>query len=162
MLMNGIFGDDFFNQFFDELARPVKSAAKGLGFANMPQVFPQGQPTMRTDIKESAEGYELEIELPGYSKDNITAELKDGYMTITAKQEEVNEEVSEDEESCDVVKYIRRERCYGTCKRSFYVGEEITEQDIKARFENGVLILFVPKKEPEKIEEEKTFINIEG
>lgn len=167
MFMENFFGEDLFNQIFDEVARPVKSAAKGLGFANMPQYFPQGQPSMRTDITENDNGYDFEIELPGFAKDDISAELKDGYMTITAKKVSATEETSEGDnpeetQKADDIKYIRRERIYGTCKRTFYVGDDITEEDIRAKFENGVLKLFVPKKEPEKMEEEKSFIYIEG
>ena len=88
MLMPSLFGEDFFDNFFDDFTRPVRSAAKGHGFANMPQVLPQVQmPSMRTDIQETADGYEFDVELPGYAKEDITAELKDGYLTITAKKE---------------------------------------------------------------------------
>ena len=116
---------------------------------------------MRTDIKETEGGYEFDVELPGYAKSDITAELKDGYLTITAKKETVNEDNSADE-VVDEKKYIRRERYYGTCRRAFYVGEEVTQNDIKAKYDNGILELFVPKIEPAKVEEEKKYINIEG
>ena len=165
MLMPGFFGEDFFDNIFDDFTRPVKSAAKGHGFANMPQVLPQVQtPSMRTDIKETEDGYEFEIELPGYTKQDITAELKDGYLTITAKKESCTTDASADCEDTvvDGKKYIRRERYYGTCKRAFYVGDEVTQNDIKAKYDNGILNLFVPKIEPEKVEEEKQYINIEG
>ena len=162
MLMPSIFGEDFLDNFFDDFTRPVRSAAKGHGFANMPQVLPQVQtPSMRTDIKETEGGYEFDVELPGYAKSDITAELKDGYLTITAKKETVNEDNSADE-VVDEKKYIRRERYYGTCRRAFYVGEEVTQNDIKAKYDNGILELFVPKIEPAKVEEEKKYINIEG
>lgn len=164
MFMENFFGDELFNQFLDEVTRPVKSAVKGFGFANMPQHFPQVQPSMRTDITECENGYDFEIELPGFAKEDISAELKDGYMTIVAKKESVTEDTSEENADAKAAetKYIRRERIYGTCKRSFYVGEDIKEEDIKAKFENGVLKLFVPKIEPEVVEEEKSFIHIDG
>ena len=165
MLMPSLFGEDFFDNLFDDFTRPVRSAAKGHGFANMPQVLPQVQtPSMRTDIQETAEGYEFDVELPGYAKDDITAELKDGYLTITAKKESaVDESGDQGEEAVvDAKKYIRRERYYGTCRRAFYVGEDVTQNDIKAKYDNGILQLFVPKVEPAKVEEEKKFINIEG
>ena len=165
MLMPSLFGEDFFDNFFDDFTRPVRSAAKGHGFANMPQVLPQVQtPSMRTDIQETADGYEFDVELPGYAKEDITAELKDGYLTITAKKEtssDVNTENGEDA-VVDAKKYIRRERYYGTCRRAFYIGEDVTQEDIKAKYDNGILKLYVPKIEPQKIEEEKKFINIEG
>ena len=111
---------------------------------------------MKTDIKDTKEGYELDIELPGYNKEDVSAELKDGYMTISASTK--SDEGEKDENG----KYIRRERYYGSCSRSFYVGEAITQEDIKARFENGILKLFVPKKEEKPAVEEKKYITIEG
>lgn len=158
MLMQNLFEEDFLNRMFDDFTRPVKSAAKGHGFANMPQVLPQFQlPSMRTDIKTVDGGYEFTVELPGYNKDEITAELNDGYLKIVAKKETNVEEADPDDEG----KYIRRERYYGCCKRSFYVGDEVTQNDIKAKFDNGILELFVPKIEKEVEEEEKQYINID-
>ena len=119
-------------------------------------------PSMRTDIQETADGYEFDVELPGYAKEDITAELKDGYLTITAKKETCDKDGEGEEAVVDAKKYIRRERYYGTCRRAFYVGEEVTQNDIKAKYDNGILQLFVPKIEPAKVEEEKKFINIEG
>lgn len=156
MLMPSIFGEDFFDNFFDDFTRPVKSAAKGHGFANMPQVLPQVQvQSMKTDIKETDDGYEFDIDLPGYAKEDIQAELNDGYLTITAKKETNNEE-SDDEK-----KYIRRERYYGTCRRAFYVGDGLEQSDIKAKFADGILSLFVPKIEEKPVEEEKNYIPID-
>ena len=99
---------------------------------------------MKTDIKETENGYNLEVDLPGFSKDNIQAELKDGYLTITATRNENKED--KDAEG----KFLRRERFQGTCKRSFYVGEYLQDSDINAQFADGVLKLSFPKeKEPE-------------
>lgn len=99
---------------------------------------------MKTDIKETDTGYTLEVDLPGFSKDNIQAELKDGYLTITAEKSENREEKNAEG------KYLRRERFQGTCKRSFYVGEYLHEEDITAQFTDGVLNLSFPKeREPE-------------
>ncbi|MGN0306862.1 MAG: Hsp20/alpha crystallin family protein, partial [Lachnospiraceae bacterium] len=95
------------------------------------------------------------IELPGFNKEDISAELKDGYLTIKAQTDESNDQ--KDKEG----RYIRRERYYGSCSRSFYVGDRITQEDIKAKFENGILKLHVPKKEREAVEE-KSYIAIEG
>jgi HSP20 family molecular chaperone IbpA len=111
---------------------------------------------MKTDIKENEGGYELDIDLPGYNKEDVNAQLKDGYMTISAETKQENDEQDNNG------KYIRRERYYGTCSRSFYVGEDITEQDIKAKFDNGVLKVFVPKKEAQPVVEETKYIAIEG
>jgi HSP20 family molecular chaperone IbpA len=109
---------------------------------------------MRTDIQELENGYELDIELPGYKKEDVQAELKEGALVITAQHSAQNEEQKS--------QYIRRERFWGTCSRSFYVGEELKQQDIKARFEDGLLKLFVPKKKEVPQVEENNFINIEG
>ncbi len=102
---------------------------------------------MKTDIKETDKGYELHVELPGFKKEDIQAEIKDGYLTVTAETH--NE--SEDKDGT----YLRKERFSGKCSRNFYVGEEIAEDDITATFEDGVLKLFVPKQEQPKLEEGK-------
>ena len=110
--------------------------------------------TMKTDIKEKDGNYLLDIELPGYGKENVSAELKDGYLTISAKKEESKEE--KDEEG----NFIRKERYSGSCQRSFYVGKTITEDDIDAKFVDGVLKIVVPKEDDKKIETNKKQINI--
>ena len=102
---------------------------------------------MKTDIKELENGYTLDVDLPGFSKENIQAELKDGYLTITATR------ASETEDKDGEGKFLRRERFQGTCKRSFYVGEYLHEEDIKAEFKDGVLKLSFPKEpEPEPVQ----------
>ena len=111
---------------------------------------------MKTDVKEKDGNYEVAIDLPGFKKDEITAELKDGYLTISAAKGLDKDE--KDKEG----KYIRRERYAGACQRSYYVGEDITEEDIKAEFKHGILKLFVPKKEVKPAVEEKKYISIEG
>ena len=109
---------------------------------------------MRTDIKETEEGIDIVIDLPGFDKENVTAELKDGVLTVAAH----TSTESEDKEGT----YVRKERFTGHCSRSFYVGEEIEEGDIKAKFDNGTLQILVPKKaEQPKLEESRT-IAIEG
>lgn len=127
-------------------------------------VFPQERKSatstknnlMQTDVKETETGYEVVIDLPGYSKENVNAELKDGYLIISATTTSNDEEKSEDG------KYIRKERYSGSCSRSFYVGDAVTQDDVKAKFENGVLTLEVPKKEEAPKVEEKKYISIEG
>ena len=147
MLMPSIFGESLIDSFFDDFAASAKKVMRYNTPANN---------IMKTDIKDTKEGYELDIELPGYNKEDVSAELKDGYMTISASTK--SDEGEKDENG----KYIRRERYYGSCSRSFYVGEAITQEDIKARFENGILKLFVPKKEEKPAVEEKKYITIEG
>lgn len=104
---------------------------------------------MKTDVKEKDGNYILEIDIPGYSKENIKIELENGYLTVTAAKEEKKDE--EDKQS----HYIHQERFYGTCSRSYYAGENVKEEDIKANFKNGILTLTFPKENPEKIETKK-------
>ena len=114
-----------------------------------------------SDIKELADGYQIEMELPGFSKEEVKAQLKDGYLTITAEHNAENkEENNEDGQKKEAVKYIRRERYYGKCQRSFFVGKNVTEEDINAKFENGILTMYVPK-EVKKPQVEEKFIAIE-
>ncbi|MDR1835827.1 MAG: Hsp20/alpha crystallin family protein [Fusobacteriaceae bacterium] len=110
---------------------------------------------MKTDIKETDTGYELAVDLPGYKKEEVSAKLENGYLTLSATKG------SEKEEKDKSGRYIRRERYSGACIRSFYVGEGITQEDIKAKFENGVLAVSIPKKDQKKVEENK-YIAIEG
>ena len=152
--MPSIFGEDMFDDFmrdfpfFDENAgNKIEKKLYGRHAKNM----------MKTDIKEQEDGYELEMDLPGFTKDEITAELKDGYLTISASKG-----LDKDEQEKETGKYIRRERYAGACQRSFYVGEDITEQDIKAEFKHGILKLFVPKQEAQTKVENKKYVAIEG
>ena len=109
---------------------------------------------MKTDIQEKDDKYILDMDLPGYDKEDIKAQLKDGYLTISAQKNTSNDE--KDEEG----NYIRRERYCGKCSRSFYVGDSIKEEDIKASFNNGILELTFPKEVPQK-EEEMKYITID-
>ncbi len=111
---------------------------------------------IRTDIKESDEGYEIEMDLPGFATEDVKAELKDGYLTVSASHSEEKEEKDEEQH------YIRKERFSGSYRRSFYVGDALTQDDIKAKFTDGVLTVAVPKIEKKAEEEEKTYIPIEG
>lgn len=114
-----------------------------------------------SDIKELADGYQIEMELPGFAKEEVKAQLKDGYLTIIAEHSAENkEENNEEGQKKEAVKYIRRERYYGKCQRSFFVGKNVTEEDINAKFENGILTMYVPK-EVKKPQVEEKFITIE-
>ncbi len=108
---------------------------------------------MKTDIKEKKDKYLIDIDLPGYEKDSIKIEIQDGYLTIHAK---VNKEENDEEKG----KYVRKERYTGECSRSFYVGDNVKEEDIKAKFVNGTLKLEIPKKEDKKELPEKKYIPI--
>lgn len=109
---------------------------------------------MKTDVQETDKAYMLDIELPGYAKEDVQAELKDGYLTITAHKNENKEEKDSNG------KYIRKERYTGTCKRSFYVGDYLKQEDIKAAFKDGVLCLMIPKEQPKVEEHKPTMIEI--
>ncbi len=102
---------------------------------------------MKTDIREKDDQYVLDLELPGFNKEDINAELKNGYLTISAKREDNKDEKDENGN------YIRRERFSGSCKRSFYVGDQMQQDDIQAEFKDGILTLEMPKDSPKKEEE---------
>ena len=145
MLMPSIFGENLFDDFFDDFARPtVRYAAPT-------------NSVMKTDVKETTTGYELDIDLPGFKKDEVKASLENGYLTISAAKG-----LDKDEKEKDSGRYIRRERYAGACSRSFYVGEDVRQEDIKAEFKHGILKLFVPKKEAKPAVEKDHFISIEG
>ena len=149
MYMPSIFGESLFDEFFnDDFLRPEPRSTR--------RYATPATSVMKTDIKETDNSFELDIDLPGYKKEDVNAELKDGYMTITAQKDSQNDQ--KDKEG----NYIRRERFYGSCSRSFYVGKDITEEDIKARFEDGILKVSVPKKEAKEEVPQKKFIAIEG
>ena len=110
---------------------------------------------MKTDVKETDKAYELDIDLPGFDKENVQIELNDGYLTINAS---TNEEKEDKDENGT---FLRKERFVGSCRRSFYVGDDVSEDDISARFENGILSINVPKKELPKPEDRKRLISID-
>lgn len=132
-LFDEMFRDPFFSRSYDN---------------NVAQV-------MKTDVKEDTDTYTLDIELPGYAKEDIQAELKEGYLTISANRTDNKEE--KDEKG----RYIRKERYTGTCKRTFYVGDHLEQEDIKAGFKDGILRLVVPKETQKKIEDKPKLIDIQ-
>jgi HSP20 family molecular chaperone IbpA len=130
--------DDFFNDPF--FSNPLSSEMSTF---------------MHTDILEEDNHYALHIELPGFQKEDIKAELKDGYLTISAQRNDNHDE--KDKKG----NYLRRERFTGSCRRSFYVGDQIRQEDINANFKDGVLCLNVPKEAPKAVEEKAKYIAIE-
>lgn len=121
--------------------------------------FPFGEfraSAMKTDIRDTGDAYELDVDMPGFGKEDIQAELKNGYLTIRAEKNSNNDEKDENG------RFIRRERYSGSCSRSFYVGDAVSQEDIKAKFDNGILKLMVPKKEAKPQVEENKYIAIEG
>lgn len=148
MLRPAIFNDNFFDSFFDDMFAPVSNMRHAGSMRDIG--------AMRTDIRELSDAYEIEMELPGFSKDNVKVELKNGYMTIEAVRGDNNDEKD------DQGRYVRRERYLGSFQRSFYVGENVTDEDIRAKFTDGILTLTVPKKENTAEIEQKKYIPIEG
>lgn len=126
-------------------------------FGNMDRALygKHAQNMMKTDVKETDEGYEVDIDLPGFKKDEIQLELNNGYLTISTQK------ALEKDEKNKKGRMLRQERYAGMMQRSFYVGEHITEEDVKASYESGVLHLVLPKKDAPRLPEKKT-IQIEG
>ena len=141
MMMPSIFGNNFVDDVFDDM------------FPFAGNYTTANYDLMKTDVREKKDSYEVDIDLPGFKKDEITAELKDGYLTISAAKGLDKDE--KDKEG----KYIRRERYAGNLSRSFYIGEGVKQEDIKAAFKNGILSITVPK-EDKTAKEEKKYITI--
>ena len=145
MLMPSIFGENLFDDWMDFSFPDIDKALYGKHAKN----------EMKTDVRETEDGYELDIDLPGFKKDEVTAQLDNGYLTIQASK-------GLDKEQKDKKgKYIRKERYAGSMSRGFYVGDAITEEDVHAKYEDGILKLSVPKKEAKAVEQTK-HIAIEG
>lgn len=150
MLLPSIFGENLFDDFMDDFRYPafpdVDKTLYGKHAKNL----------MKTDVKEKDGSFEVDIDLPGFKKDEITMHLEDGYLTVSAAKGLDKDE--KDEKGT----YVRHERYAGNMSRSFYVGEQITEDDIHPKYENGILTFSVPKKEKKAIEDKKRYITIEG
>ena len=144
MLMPSIFGEDLFD---DWMRLPVeRENHRGYRAAEL----------MKTDIKDVDGNYELSIDLPGFHKEDVKIQLKDGYLNIQAARTENKDEKDNNG------KFIHRERYTGQCSRSFYVGKDVEHEDIHAKYDNGVLTVTFPKEAKKKEPEEKKFISIEG
>ena len=148
-MLPSIFGENLFDDWmsfpFRGFGSDVDRKLYGKHAANL----------MKTDLKEHDDGYELSVDLPGFKKDQIDLQLQNGYLTITTSK------ALEEEDKDKKDKIVHQERYTGSMSRSFYVGEHVTEEDIKARFENGVLTLNFPKEKPAELPERK-LIQIEG
>ena len=152
MMMPSIFRDNLFDSFMEDFAFPsfpdIDRTLYGKHARNL----------MKTDVRETEHTYELDIDLPGFKKDELSVELKDGYLVISAAKG-----LDQDEKEKKSGKFVRRERYAGGMSRSFYVGEAVKQEDIHAKYESGVLKLSIPKMEAKKAEvEEKKYIAIEG
>lgn len=148
MMMPSLFTENLFDDFFDEMDKDF------FGKKN-PLYGKHAQNMMKTDVREKDDSYELDVDLPGFKKDEIKVQLKDGYLTLSAAKG-----LDKDQQDKQG-NYIRRERYAGTMSRSFFVGEDVAQEDIHAKYEDGILRLSVPKKAPKKIEN-TGYISIEG
>ena len=148
MLMPSIFGESLFDDWFDDFDRQMQHMDRRLYGRNANR-------EMKTDVREKEDGYEIDMDLPGFKKDQVELTLENGYLTVTA-----NKGFDKDEKDTKG-RMIRQERYAGSMQRSFYVGDNMTEEDVKAHFEDGVLHLNLPKKDARKVPEKKT-ICIEG
>ena len=149
MYMPSIFGESLFDNMFpfdEKFFTEKKDPLYGKNVSRL----------MKTDVRETEKTYELDIDLPGFKKDEIQIELKDGYLTVSAEKG-----LDKDEED-KKGHYIRQERYSGAMSRTFYVGEDVKQEDIKAKFENGILSLSVPKPVEQKKVETSKHIAIEG
>ena len=149
MMMPSIFGEDLFDDF-------MNFPFEGDFFGGKNPLYGKHQKNlMKTDIRETESGYELDIDLPGFKKDEINAKLENGYLTISAAKG-----LDKDEQD-KKGNYIRRERYAGSMSRSFFAGEGVTQEDVHAKFEDGILKLSVPKKAAKEVEQQR-YISIEG
>ena len=147
MLMTDIFGRDVFDDLFSFPAFDEKEMKK----TEKKLYGHKGKNLMKTDVQEKKDCYHLEMELPGFKKENIHVELNEGYLTISAEKK-----------AEQGGRFLRKERYEGMCERSFYVGDYLTEEDIKGQFRHGILTLTIPKQEAKPAVEEKKYITIEG
>lgn len=146
MLLPSIFNNDFVDNFFHGFDDMFK-------FPSITQI-PSSR-WMTTNVREVGDEYHLDVELPGFDKKDITASLEKGYLTISATREESKDK------SDKKGKYVRRERYTGSCKRSFYVGDNLKEEDFKASYKNGVLTLVFPKDKSHAKLDDRKYIAIE-
>ena len=151
MMMHDIFGEDLFDDFMEDFAFPaIPDARKALYGKHAKNL-------MKTDVKETDTEYELIVDLPGFKKEDVKVALENGYLTISAEKG-----LDKDEQEKKTGKYIRRERYAGACARSFYVGDDIAQDEIKGSFKHGILRLTIPKKEAKPAVEQTNYITIEG
>ncbi len=142
-MLPSIFGENLFDDMFRDFASFDPFSASDALYGKHARAL------MKTDIRETDNSYELDIDLPGFKKDELQLHLQDGYLTVSAAKGLDKDE--KDKEG----HYIRRERYAGQCSRSFYVGENITEEDVHAKFEDGILRLSIPKKDAPKLPERR-------
>ena len=149
-MLPSIFGENLFDDFFSDPFEMMMPQSRN------PLYGKHAKNLMKTDVRETENIFEVDMDLPGFKKDEVTAELNDGYITISAAKG-----LDKDEKDKKTGKYIRKERYAGSMSRSFYIGEGITQDEISAKYENGILQLKIPKK-TDKAVAGKNYIAIEG
>lgn len=147
MMMPSIFRDNLFDSLMGDFAFPdISRALYGKSAKNL----------MNTDVQETDSDFIVDIDLPGFKKDEIKMQLTNGTLTVNASRSMDRDEKNENGS------YVRRERYAGSMSRSFYVGNHVTEEDIHPRYENGILTFHIPKEQPETVSEKEHYISIEG
>ncbi len=147
MMMPSIFRENLFDSFMEDFAFPdINRALYGKNSGNL----------MKTDVQETEDGYTVDIDLPGFQKDEIKMQLENGCLTVNAAKSLDRDEKGENGN------YVRRERYAGSMSRSFYVGNHVKEEDIHPKYENGILTFRIPKEQPAVVEEKNRYISIEG
>ena len=155
-MLPSIFGENLFDDWMDSFDKEFeREFQKGLAPVKHQLYGKHAKNLMKTDVKDMDDHYEVDIDLPGFKKDEVNAVLKDGYITISASKG-----LDKDEKDKKTGKYIRQERYVGSMSRSFYVGENVTQEEVKAKFEDGILQLTIPKKDVQTVEQ-KNYIAIE-
>lgn len=143
-MLPSIFGENLFDDFFSDPFEMMMPQSRN------PLYGKHAKNLMKTDVRETEGTYELDVDLPGFTKDEVNVELKNGYLTIQASKG------LDKDESDKKGKYIRQERYAGACSRSFYVGEDVEAGEVAAKFENGILQLSIPKKEHKQLPKNST------
>ena len=150
MMMPSIFRDNLFDNFMEDFAFPtfpdIDKALYGKNAKNL----------MKTDVKETDDDYTVDIDLPGFKKEEIQMQLDNGCLTVNASKG------LDKDETDNAGNYVRRERYSGSMSRSFYVGSHVKEEDIHPKYENGILTFSLPKEKKKSVEEKKRYITIEG
>ena len=154
MMVPYMFNNGFLDDLFDD--KWERDFERAMRHAEPKSMFGKhAANVMKTDVRETKDGYDVFVDLPGFKKEDVKLDLENGYLTISAQRNEVLDD--KDSEG----HYIRQERATGSCARSFYVGKELEPKDISAKFENGILSLHLPKAEAKRVEPKQTLIEIE-
>ena len=156
MLRPSIFGESLFDEWMDDFEKDFEKDFEQNFLPAQKQLYGKhAKNMMKTDVRETDDSYEVDIDLPGFKKDEVNVQLDEGYLTISAAKG-----LDKDKKDKKSGKYIRRERYAGSMSRSFYVGDAITQEDVHARFDSGILRLTIPKKDVKKLEQ-SNYIAIE-